>query len=175
MVEATRWWNTEWPLAHLLDCTERQVVVNRTKHCSRCEQDLPLESFYPSQRTRNSSYCKRCSVAWQKERYRGRRGIPLDDSDLRLRQGEDHHFWRGRAATYNTVHTRLHFERGSASAYVCSCGKPAAHWAYDHVADDERISERGYAYTTDLTHYAPMCRSCHRRMDMAHRRARPAG
>lgn len=142
--------------------------MNATKWCARCAQNLPLDGFYPSQRAKNSSYCKRCSVAYQKERYRKLRGIPLDDSDLRLRRADEHHRWCAAGASYGTVHTRLMTFRGPASAHACShCSKSAAEWAYDHSDPREQRGGRG-AYSLDLERYFPLCKSCHKRYDNDH-------
>lgn len=143
--------------------------MNATKRCARCTQFLPLDDFYPSQRTRNSPYCKRCSVAWQKERYRRLRSIPLDDSDLRLRRADEHHRWCETDVAYGTVHTRLATFRGPASDRQCThCSAAAAHWAYDHSDPHEQYDDRGCPYSTDLDRYFPLCATCHKRYDKRH-------
>lgn len=57
--------------------------VGATKHCSRCGQDLPVESFYESTRDGRSAYCKPCAVAYQAELRRARRNdvAPVDVLD----------------------------------------------------------------------------------------------
>lgn len=70
---------------------------------------------------------------------------------------------------YATIHARLKCDRGKASAHACiDCGGPARDWSYDHADSDERIEIlRGcrVAYSTDLDHYQPRCKSCHQRFD----------
>lgn len=76
--------------------------------------------------------------------------------------------WTGDAATSRTVHQRLRKERGSAREHYCvDCGRSAAHWSYDHQADDERHDPEKGPYTTDISHYQPRCVSCHKRFDLA--------
>lgn len=81
--------------------------------------------------------------------------------------GETHHSHRGDAVSYTAVHRRLRVYYGRAAEQNCiSCGSGAAHWAYQHTAPDERICDvANLPYTTDLTHYRPMCASCHHQMD----------
>lgn len=80
--------------------------------------------------------------------------------------GEDHPNWVGDEATYGAVHRRLTSWLGAASEHQCSrCEKPAANWAYTHNDPDERVSERGLAYSTTARYYVPMCVSCHRYFD----------
>jgi hypothetical protein len=164
--------NTVRALDHLLDATERRSVMDATKYCPRCVRNLPQDAFYPSMwaRDRKSGHCKVCSVAWQKERYRAIRGIPLDDSDLRLRRKDEHPRWCEANVSYGTLHTRLSAVRGSASRRECThCAAPAADWAYDHTDPNELRDERG-TYSTDLARYFPLCKSCHKRYDNEHAR-----
>lgn len=73
----------------------------------------------------------------------------------------------GDAANYVLVHQRLKKKRGRAAAHPCAaCGDPARQWAYDHADPDEKIDERGYAFSVNLEHYKPMCASCHKRFDL---------
>lgn len=56
---------------------------------------------------------------------------------------------------YFRVHQRLREARGSASAYQCTCGRPAEQWAWTHGEDP-----------CSFDSYTPMCRSCHKKYDM---------
>jgi hypothetical protein len=69
--------------------------------------------------------------------------------------------------TYNQVHYRLLKERGDASRYLCRCGAPARDWAYQHNGTPEIYDpESGRPYSENIKAcYAPMCRSCHFKMD----------
>lgn len=100
-----------------------------------------------------------CSRHYQQLRMRGELEPP------RL-VGEQHPSWRGDEVAYRTVHTRLQSQRGPASARACvDCGLTADEWSYDHKADVEFFDDNGSPYSTDLTHYEPRCRSCHKRFD----------
>lgn len=72
-------------------------------------------------------------------------------------------------AECRAVHKRLRAERGSASDHACiDCGTKGVRlhdWAYQYTAIDEKTTETGRPYSTELSDYAPMCRSCHFRFD----------
>jgi len=77
--------------------------------------------------------------------------------------------WTGDEATYNAVHLRLRKQRGKAADLPCvGCGKTASTWAYDYAAPNENRDEKGRPYSPDLSHYQPMCTTCHRRFDVQH-------
>jgi DNA-binding CsgD family transcriptional regulator len=82
---------------------------------------------------------------------------------------------RGTPSTYGAVHLRLQAVRGSASAYLCShCAASAQEWAYDGLDPNARIDPKGRgAFTPDLSHYFPLCCSCHRIYDRAQRPPAP--
>lgn len=69
---------------------------------------------------------------------------------------------------YSAVHERLNRSRGPASRYLCvECGSPAHDWAYDHSDPSVKIDRRlDRWYSTDVGHYQPMCKKCHRRFDL---------
>lgn len=68
---------------------------------------------------------------------------------------------------YRSVHARVRKERGPARDYACSgCGGPASDWAFQYPPDRTLVcpaTRRRYSNRT--SDYAPMCRSCHLRMD----------
>ncbi len=72
---------------------------------------------------------------------------------------------------YGGVHLRLRRERGGASQFPCTaygCDQPAADWAYMRTDPAEKYGERGgyvMPYSTDLSHYTPMCKVHHRILD----------
>jgi len=73
---------------------------------------------------------------------------------------------------YYTAHTRIRSVRGPASGYTCECGAPAEQWAYQHAAEHEFSGtiNRGkreifVRWSGDPDDYAPMCRSCHGKLD----------
>ena len=77
------------------------------------------------------------------------------------------------AATYNAVHLRLRARRGPAKDSTCPCGAAAEHWAYVRGDDQSvRYDEQGRPYSTDLSRYVALCRTCHRRMDAEATRTR---
>lgn len=68
--------------------------------------------------------------------------------------------------TYEAVHYRLLWDRGSASDNPCvKCGAQAEEWAYDHTDPDELTDPKGRAYSLDQGRYFPLCISCHRVQD----------
>lgn len=95
-------------------------------------------------------------------------------ADRRPKTGPQHHRWRGDEVAYKTVHKRLRSAQGSASSYLCQCGKRASDWAYDHMDREELIDPRGCLYSPRLEHYRPLCRSCHSALDRAHRQEQAA-
>lgn len=86
-----------------------------------------------------------------------------------IHRGADHYKWRGRDVGYHTMHKRVTAERGRAKEFRCGCGAPASDWAYDHT-DPAELTDlvNGYVlpYSTDVARYKPMCRSCHRALDL---------
>jgi hypothetical protein len=86
--------------------------------------------------------------------------------------GELNPRWKGDRAGYHAVHDRLRARRGKASDCACAgCGGKARDWAYDYACPDEAVwPERNLVYSHDVDRYQPMCTSCHRLQDNAHRR-----
>ena len=69
---------------------------------------------------------------------------------------------------YQRAHWAVVRARGEARGHPCiGCGKPAIHWAYQHQAAQEMISSEGWPYSWDPADYEPMCRSCHKRLDLS--------
>ena len=65
------------------------------------------------------------------------------------------------------AHDRVRTDRGPATDYACTdCGRPAAHWSYDHRDPDERTSPEGYPYSLNTEHYEPRCVPCHKHFDL---------
>lgn len=111
-----------------------------------------------------------CKTHWLRWRKHGDPNVvAVNPSMLR---GAQNAKWRGDGVGYNTMHHRLRLYRGRATGYICMhCGSLAQQWAYDHADPDERIGDAGrgrrFRYSTDLNHYIPLCRRCHRRFDLA--------
>lgn len=81
--------------------------------------------------------------------------------------------WKGGVEAYGYTHVKIRRLKGSASEHICiECGAPAEHWAYDHTDPDEQTCPKGRVYSTDPSHYQPMCRPCHATMDAGHRNLR---
>lgn len=66
----------------------------------------------------------------------------------------------------DSVHQKLARSRGKARGHTCGCGLPAYEWAYQHTDPNPLYSEEGSVYSLDPQNYAPMCRSCHRKLDL---------
>jgi len=80
----------------------------------------------------------------------------------------EHPQWVGDSIGYYGLHVRLRAALGPASAQRCvDCAGQAHHWSYDHCDPAERQAREG-AYSPDLSHYQPRCRSCHKVFDLAH-------
>lgn len=94
--------------------------------------------------------------------YRGRKPRILKG----LRKGETHPAWAGDHPSYSGAHMRVRAQRGNAKDHQCSCGKPAAQWAYRHD-DPKELQSRWGAYSADTERYEPMCVPCHKRFDLA--------
>lgn len=88
--------------------------------------------------------------------------------EITPRSGPGHQRWSDRdSLTYDAAHDRVKRSRGPASSHACAqCEGPAEDWAYQHMADDPLIDDIGRPYSDDLDDYAPMCRACHRALDM---------
>lgn len=85
-------------------------------------------------------------------------------------EGPNHPGWKGNELTYSGAHMRVRSQRGSARKHICPCGAQAKQWAYDHSDPNEMHSELG-AYSADPGRYSPMCVSCHKKADLARKRA----
>lgn len=70
---------------------------------------------------------------------------------------------------YETAHSRIRRTRGRAAECVCiACGEQAKDWAYNHNEPDPRAvtDHKGRVYSDDPSFYVPMCRPCHRALDV---------
>ena len=77
--------------------------------------------------------------------------------------------WKGDAASYEAAHLRVRSARGPASDHACAyCSTPALQWAYDHNDPAETTvvrQGRPVTFSHDPSHYLPLCRPCHLRLD----------
>ena len=72
-----------------------------------------------------------------------------------------------RKSAYKIIHQQLTKERGPARDHLCACGSRAFQWAYRYTGNPEyRDPEGGFPFSENMDDYAPMCRSCHIRLDM---------
>lgn len=98
-----------------------------------------------------------------------------DDNPATHRRGELHPRWRGDNAGYAAIHDRVKRARGRARDHECvECGGPAAEWAYDNADPRELVAVwcgSEVRYSTDPSHYLPMCVRDHRRFDTVARKA----
>lgn len=83
------------------------------------------------------------------------------------KKGGDNHAWRGDKVGYTSAHQRVYRARGKARDQLCVCGRKASHWAYQHSDPRELRTPKGLPYSADPGHYAAMCVSCHKLMDLA--------
>lgn len=85
--------------------------------------------------------------------------------------GSAHHLWAGTGVGYSGQHDRMRRALGPASAHTCRhCARRAREWAYDHTDPDERRDgPTGLLYSPDSARYMPLCKSCHKLFDNAHR------
>lgn len=100
-------------------------------------------------------------------RWYTRGGDPAEK--LPIPSGADNPGWRGDDVSYDGAHHRLRRLRGKASAHLCAeCGAQAHEWAYDRRDPNELHGEHQgmpVVFSRHITHYEPLCRSCHRRRD----------
>lgn len=98
-----------------------------------------------------------------------RTGNPLGVKQARGASGSDAVSWKGDDITYFGAHCRVKRDRGSATIYPCLiCRKPAAQWSYDHADANQKwatLNGQIVAYSTDPSHYHPLCRGCHLKRD----------
>lgn len=67
---------------------------------------------------------------------------------------------------YFQVHYVLKQKFGPAREHTCSCGAKAAEWAYQHTGVAMFDENFQLWYSEDLSDYAPMCLSCHNKLDV---------
>jgi hypothetical protein len=107
-------------------------------------------------------YCQKHYRRWRK--HRDPEHVPPPNS------GPRNGWWRGDDASYSAAHDRVRRLHGSASSHQCqACGQQAQHWSYDHSDPNEKQAAKG-PYSTDPSHYRPLCVPCHKRSDLAYLR-----
>lgn len=77
--------------------------------------------------------------------------------------------FKGDEITYSGAHMRVIRERGPASQHLCGCGRQAKDWSYDHKDPNEKIQQyqhKQLPFSPDPAHYIPLCRFCHRKLDL---------
>ncbi len=192
--ETARCGNTERPLTHLLDGSERQAVSERTCTIEGCERRHKAhgwcEAHYarwkrlgdpgpvdvlprrPRRRECVIEGCESkreargwCELHYKRWKAHGDPNTILSTRRHFLPTGDQHPNWRGDAVGYVAAHQRVRAKHGAASTRVCGCGEPAAEWAYDHGDPNEQRDDRGCRYSTNPGHYHPMCIPCHRQLD----------
>ena len=95
------------------------------------------------------------------------------------RVGAFNGWWRGDDCGYGGAHDRVTRAWGApASEWPCAdCGRPAAHWSYDHCDADEKsgtIDGFTLPYSLKTDHYQPRCVPCHKAFDLAAGQAQPS-
>lgn len=78
--------------------------------------------------------------------------------------------------TYDTAHQEVKRLKGVARDHDCEhcIVAPAAGWAYDHFAIEEKKDSVDGYYCFDSMHYLALCYKCHKRMDVTFSRLRAA-
>lgn len=112
------------------------------------------------------AYCRQlCKMHYQRLWRHGDPRIVFPAGD-HAGPGSSH--WTGDEATRRAAHQRVKSQRGRAGAHRCAhCGEQALDWAYNHRCPNERTCpDTGFAYSTDVAQYVPLCRTCHRRFDL---------
>ena len=88
------------------------------------------------------------------------------------------------ATNYDSAHALVRRIRGRDSEHMCSSCRmcTAVHWAYDHEDPDAKLgkSRSGASvydseFSTDPSHYLPLCVPCHYRLDDQHLTAARGG
>ena len=81
--------------------------------------------------------------------------------------------WKGDAVGYVGAHHRVTKRHGAAALYHCACC-PARALDYALLPGHGQLedSATGYRYSSEPDDYAPMCRACHRPLDVAEGSAR---
>lgn len=99
-------------------------------------------------------------VIW---RHMKNHGISARVAAKREQSGAINHMWKGRDASYKAFHVRLKNKYGAAKDLGCSvCGRKDNDTSYNWANLTGRYS--------DISDYAPMCLSCHRKYDAKRRR-----
>jgi hypothetical protein len=102
-----------------------------------------------------------CEMHYRRNRIHG------DPEHVQPRTGAFNNYYRGDNIGSTAAHDRVKATRGPAREHACQwCGGQAQHWAYDHLDLDENHSDRAGPYSTDPSHYQPMCVPCHKRFDL---------
>jgi hypothetical protein len=74
--------------------------------------------------------------------------------------------FRGDNIGYTGIHMRVRSLCGPATQHRCRhCGDGAEHWAYDHGDPNAHRDDAGRLYSTETSHYMPLCVPCHRELD----------
>lgn len=109
-----------------------------------------------------------CKTHLDRLLYHGDAAISTQNPPPPAMPGSSNPGWKGDAAGYHAVHKRLITARGKASGHTCSCGKPAAQWAYDGKDPNQKTQvirtggrEITAPFSHDLSRYLPMCARCH--------------
>ena len=112
-----------------------------------------------------------CRTHYERFRVHGDPDIVLK-ATLAPRAGDQNPNWVGSAIKIGGAHMRVKRARGAASSHTCvHCPKLAEDWAYDHTDPDEKFATKGgytMPYSTRIDCYIPLCKSCHKRFDLAH-------
>jgi hypothetical protein len=96
-----------------------------------------------------------------------RNGDPCALRGVSRRKQEQNPNWRGDDIKYRAAHERLRAQRGAAEGHQCiDCGKPAAHWSYNHTDHNQQQSDCGLPFSVEPRHYSPRCVPCHKAFDV---------
>lgn len=78
--------------------------------------------------------------------------------------------WAGDGIKYKSAHHRVVRAKGKASQHPCElCNGPAQDWAYNHEDPTPLTAPDGRLYSSKPEFYIPLCKTCHRRLDVSKR------
>jgi hypothetical protein len=80
-------------------------------------------------------------------------------------RGERNGKWKPHV-DYEAAHARVRAARGLPKTHLCDCGNTAEDWAFTGAYHTALQDHRGRHYSLNIDEYAPLCRKCHKALDM---------
>jgi len=111
-----------------------------------------------------AKYCCKgyCRLHWERQHETG------TTDDPKPRTGSLNPAWKGDAATYGAVHLRMSNGQRPESCEACGATDTKFEWALRGDVDRAKClrSPAGYAYSTNPSDYANLCKPCHNTLDL---------